>query len=215
MSSIPKSKRTKTEFQIYIDFDNIRHKLYEYIDHDFSNEKCREIEVNGVKQHNDQDWRYFHERELLLKIIDDLQKKLAFGNSIYPTSIHEYYLRREKQTLAIAQLEYLIQELQYIAHDFGINPTKYIKLIPALDKLKAKMKAWRANTKRYKNILPDALCSIIASEVENKDNSSGDDLKVASSSHACNATNNGNANTNNASNALCVCPIFNYLIKSC
>lgn len=212
MSNIPKSKRKPTQFQLFIDLSNIRHQLTEYICHDFSNENITYL--RGTNNCNPQQWRYEHERILLIDTIDRLQRYITESNSIYPITLKEYFERRRLATCAISTVEYLIQELQYISHDFSIRADKYVNMIQTLISFEQKLKAWRASTKRFKKLINDSLAQIIASEIKNVDNNTqGSTLNSASASNACNVNNNGNANNNNASNALRVCPIIEYLLQ--
>ena len=212
MSNIPKSKRKPTQFQLFIDLSNIRHQLTEYICHDFSDENITYL--RGTNNCNSQKWRYEHERILLIDTIDRLQRYITASNSIYPITLKEYFERRRLATCAISTVEYLIQELQYISHDFSIRADKYVGMIQTLISFEQKLKAWRASTKRFKKLINDSLAQIIASEIKNVDNNiQGSTLISASASNACNVNNNGNANNNNASNALRVCPIIEHLLQ--
>ena len=72
MSNIPKSKRKPTQFQLFIDLANIRHQLTEYICHDFSDDNIAYL--RRTNNYNPQQWRYEHERILLIDTIEDIVK---------------------------------------------------------------------------------------------------------------------------------------------
>ena len=146
MSNIPKSKRKPTQFQLFIDLSNIRHQLTEYICHDFSDDNIAYL--RGTNNYNPQQWRYEHERMLLIDTIDRLQRYITESNSIYPITLKEYFERRRLATCAISTVEYLIQELQYISHDFSIRTDKYVGMIQTLISFEQKIKAWRGSVTR-------------------------------------------------------------------
>ena len=146
MSNIPKSKRKPTQFQLFIDLSNIRHQLTEYICHDFSDDNIAYL--RGTNNYNPQQWRYEHERILLIDTIDRLQRYITASNSIYPITLKEYFERRRLATCAISTVEYLIQELQYISHDFSIRADKYVNMIQTLISFEQKLKAWRGSVTR-------------------------------------------------------------------
>lgn len=59
------------------------------------------------------------------------------------------------QSLAIGDVNNLIQELEYVSRNYNVKADKYINLIPLFKSFLTKLKGWRASTKRYLSILPE------------------------------------------------------------
>lgn len=129
-------------------------------------------------------WYIEHERTILLKTLDSLFTHIINANTIYATNENELAQRRYNQTLAIADCQRLIRELQFI---IDIIPTVQAEKLKVFIELTLKeinlLKAWRKSNK-----------------ILNRQ-SSITSRSVNSSTNFCNANNNGNANNNNASNS--------------
>lgn len=162
--TIPASKRKPSQFQLFIDIIDFRSIFTKYISNDFKDEKIQYIHKDNICYQNEQYWILKDERISLLNLVRDLQKHAVKGNSIYPTKEEELYERRKEQTLAICAVEFLIQELQFVCKTFDVNAEKYIKLIPKLESIERKLKAWRKSTKRFEFCLSPNTISSIQSE---------------------------------------------------
>ena len=108
------------------------------------------------------------------------------ANTIYPTTLHEYEIRRDYQNAAIVHCELLIDDLQRVAERFNVDLNLYSPHIKAIDREIGLIKRWRQRDMAIKSRLEK-----------------GEHLKncVVSSANFANVNNNGNTNYNNASNS--------------
>ena len=82
-----------------------------------------------------------------------LTNNLRAANSIYPTSIFEYDQRRGYQTIAIANCEQLLKELQQIVEVFEVDINIYGKYIKAIGREIGLIKKWRQRDNKIKSYL--------------------------------------------------------------
>lgn len=142
MSSVLKSKRRPSKFEVIQVAYDFRIKLDEYIDHDFYveiiNEKDR-IVLNNI--------RYF-----LINETRALHNKLVLANSIYITNLLEYEQRRLYQDEALGHCTNIVVELQYLIRKFKglVNVNKYSDLINILENEQSRIKGWRQSDIKLK-----------------------------------------------------------------
>ena len=142
MSSVPKSKRRKSKFEVIQVAYDFRLKLDEYIDHDFYIEKIDE--KDRIVLDNIRAFMMDEPRRLL--------NKLILANCIFITSIPEYDQRRLYQDEALGHCANIIVELQYIEEKFKgrVNVNKYSNLISLMEKDQSRIKGWRQSDKKLK-----------------------------------------------------------------
>lgn len=82
-----------------------------------------------------------------------LTNNLRGANSIYPTSMHEYELRRDYQNYALANCEMLIRELQHVVEIFDVDLNLYNRYVTAIDREIGLIKKWRQRDNKIKSYL--------------------------------------------------------------
>lgn len=142
MSSVPKSKRRPSKFEVIQIAYDFRLKLDEYIDHDFYIEEIEEkdrIVLNNI-------------RAFMMDEPRRLLNKLILANSIFITNILEYDQRRLYQDEALGHCTNIIVELQYITEKFKgrVNVNKYSNLISLMENEQSRIKGWRQSDKKLK-----------------------------------------------------------------
>lgn len=73
------------------------------------------------------------------------------ANSVYPTTMREYEMRREYQTSAIVNCEQIIKELQQVAETFEVDLNVYSRYVKAIDREIGLIKKWRQRDNRIKS----------------------------------------------------------------
>lgn len=98
------------------------------------------------------DWFVNFEREVLLKLLQELVENITRANSIYVSvgNITEYELRRSYQDKAIGCCYVLYQELQYIANVFGTDLNYLIPILESIEKEVDLLKGWRQSDNKLK-----------------------------------------------------------------
>lgn len=75
------------------------------------------------------------------------------ANSIYPTTMHEYEIRRDFQNAAIINCEQLIKELQRVVEIFEVDINVYDRYVKAIDREIGLIKKWRQKDNKIKSYL--------------------------------------------------------------
>ena len=142
MSSVLKSKRRPSKFEVIQIAYDFRLKLDEYIDHDFYIEEIEE--KDRIVLDNIRTFMMDEPRRLL--------NKLILANSIFITNIQEYDQRRLYQDEALGHCTNIIVELQYIEEKFKgrVNVNKYSNLISLIENEQSRIKGWRQSDKKLK-----------------------------------------------------------------
>lgn len=101
------------------------------------------------------EWFVAFERNVIIKILQELIENITKANSIYPSKDflrEEYALRRQYQDRAICNCYTLYQELQYITACFGTDLNKFIPFLESVEKEVDLLKGWRQsdNSKKKK-----------------------------------------------------------------
>ena len=136
-------------------------------------------------------WYIEHERDTLLKILDSLFTHIVTANTIYATNENELAQRRYNQTLAIADCQRLIRELQFIIDIIPKVQAEKLKIFVELTLKEINLlKGWRKSNKITNG------------------QSSKTSRSVNSSANFCIADDDGLASLNNASNSYGVRPRF-------
>ena len=142
MSSVPKSKRRKSKFEVIQVAYDFRLKLDEYIDHDFYIERIDE--KDRIVLDNIRAFMMDEPRRLL--------NKLILANCIFITNMLEYDQRRLYQDEALGHCTNIVVELQYLIRKFKglVNVNKYSDLINILENEQARIKGWRQSDIKLK-----------------------------------------------------------------
>ena len=121
--------------------EEIEHKTQEYAP-----------ATETVKSH--QKWVVTTIRESIMQQLVELINNITDAYSIYPTTIHEWEVRRDYQTAAIGNCEKLLQHFQFVLELFNENPYNLFtgkrvnvdKLLPYAEKICNEiqyLKGWR------------------------------------------------------------------------
>lgn len=86
-----------------------------------------------------------------------LTNNVRAANSIYPTSMHEYEMRRDYQNYAIINCEQLVKELQRVVEIFEVDVNIYERYTKAIDREIGLIKKWRQRDNKFKSYLQDSL----------------------------------------------------------
>lgn len=108
--------------------------------------------TEAVKSH--QKWVVTTIREAIMHQLVELINNITDAYSIYPTTIHEWEVRRDYQTAAIGNCEKLLQHFQFVLELFNENPYNLFtgkrvnvdKLLPYADDICKEiqyLKGWR------------------------------------------------------------------------
>lgn len=89
------------------------------------------------------EWFIDAERRIIIEIMWNMVRAIVSGNSIYPTMMCEWELRRTKQDEAICCCHNLFYELDYINRVFPQNLNYFEKLLESIDKEEHLLKGWR------------------------------------------------------------------------
>ena len=84
------------------------------------------------------------------RIASLMTNNIRAANSIYPTTLHEYEIRRDYQTTAIVNCEQLIKELQRVVEVFEVDVNIYGKYIQAINREIGLIKKWRQRDNKIK-----------------------------------------------------------------
>ena len=97
-------------------------------------------------------WSVDFEKEVLMKIMQEMVQNITQANSIYPTAKtpYEWDLRREYQDKAIGNCYSLTQEIQYITTIFASDLNKLPKLLDEIEREVELLKGWRRSDNQRK-----------------------------------------------------------------
>lgn len=98
------------------------------------------------------EWFIDHEREVILRILQELVENITRANTVYVSkgNITEYELRRAYQDKAIGCCFVLYQELQYITSVFNTDMNKFIPILESIEKEVDLLKGWRQADNKLK-----------------------------------------------------------------
>lgn len=210
--SVIKSQRKESQFEVIKNFYNLRKEITDLLLRDFGysktkSEKKLEKLFSGTpydmltdiqKEHYNkrasihsgfEEWFVAYQRDTVMDCLRNITEFIFSANSIYPASYEELLERRTLQNSAIGQCFRLLQELQYTIETLPVDIAKYTRFSDMLVKQINFLKGWRKSDNKFKRAFSE------------------------SAANFANVNNNGNANYNNASNALGVRPDFDVAIK--
>ena len=79
-----------------------------------------------------------------------LEADLRAAKSLYPTTLHEYEIRRDYQNFGIVNCNQLINQLQRIIDVFDVDLNVYERYIKAIDREIELIKRWRQRDNKIK-----------------------------------------------------------------
>lgn len=224
--SVPKSKRKKSQFEVFHswyqlrkelmdlvfrDFGYSRHKFDKKLEHRFGSKPYDEMsDVDKatydrymMRAEAFDEWFLLDSRNTVMKCIREISANIFAANSIYPVYYEELVRRRLHQDEALGWCYILLQELQFAIDTLPVSLEVYARVSKSVEAEIALIKGWRQSDNRFKKL------------VFNPKMSEEDKQKVISDSAAnfANVNNNGNANYNNASNVNGVRPDFDNSIS--
>lgn len=82
-----------------------------------------------------------------------LTANLRGAKSLYPTSMHEYEIRRDYQNAGIVNCNQLIDQLQHVVDVFNVDLNVYGRYIKAIDREIGLIKKWRQSDNKMKSYL--------------------------------------------------------------
>lgn len=92
-------------------------------------------------------------KERIDKLAASVIGNVRAANTIYPTSMHEYELRRDYQNAAIISCEQIINELQRVVEVFEVDVNVYGRYIKAINREIGLIKKWRQRDNKIKSYL--------------------------------------------------------------
>lgn len=97
-------------------------------------------------------WFIDHERDIVVRLLQELMECIIKANSIKIETESEYQLRRQYQTRAISACFALYTELDYIAASIGTDLNDLVDILDRLDREISLLRGWRQsdNKKRPK-----------------------------------------------------------------
>ena len=208
--TVPKSKRQKSQFEVFHHYTKLRREITELLLRDFgflfgkseiklqkqfggrtyeelSDEEKQIYNRKKERWAKFEEWFIIDERTAIVDALRNIGKEIKLANAIRPESQEELTERRTHQELAIGYCEWLNDELQYAIETLPVNVDTFIRFGSMIDTEIALLKSWRKSDNKFKKTWADA----------------------NHASNFANVNNNGNANNNNASNANGVRPDFN------
>lgn len=82
-----------------------------------------------------------------------MTSNIRAANSTYPTTMHEYEVRRDYQNAAIVNCEQLIKELQRVVEVFDVDINLYSPYVKAINREIELIKGWRQRDNKIKSYL--------------------------------------------------------------
>lgn len=176
MSSIPKSKRSKSK----LDFFYNAYKLSDAIttllirdfgmksisrdlstfthnakmnneDRDIFNKLCTKYNIDVESSYPS--WLIDYYRDWILSLLRDMINNITNANSIYPHFVFEYEMRRKYQSNAISNCYQLLQAFQAAIRVLPVNVEKYMSYVGMIENEIKELKNWRkSDNKRFRTI---------------------------------------------------------------
>ena len=87
----------------------------------------------------------------MTELMKDLMCNVTAANTIYPINEHEVQMRRDFQTMAIANCEQIFQMMEYMVDTLPIDVNKLKQAIELTMKETALLKSWRKTNKIMQN----------------------------------------------------------------
>lgn len=156
--SVLVSKRKESRFEAIVYSVELHNMLFELMQRNFGikdlNQIVRVRYAYGKDDHEDfEKYHYLlrNFKERMDNLVSLLTNNVRAANSIYPTSMREYELRRDFQNYALINCAQLIKELQRIVETFDVDINSYGQYIKAIKREIDLIKKWRQKDNRMKS----------------------------------------------------------------
>lgn len=156
--SVLVSHRKESKLEVIIHAEEIHDMLWDLASRDFGikdpyNFVRKRYDSAKVKDKDYETYLYLliDHKQHINELTKMLLMYLRAANSLYPTTLHEYEVRRDNQNYAIVTCEQLIAELQMIVEEFEIDINPYGLYISAIDREIVLIKKWRQRDNKLKS----------------------------------------------------------------
>ena len=210
--SVLKNKRKQSQFEVFHHLNKLRRDITDLLLRDFgysfekaearllkqfggrtleqlSETERERYEKTKLRLEAFDDWFIYDQRQVIVNCLRDITKEVYIANNIYPTVMEELVQRRLHQEEAIGHCYRLVQELQYAIETLPVNVNIFLQFGEAIQTEINLIKGWRKADNKFKRAISDSAANFAT------------------------VNNNGNANYNNASNAIGVRPDFNPAVE--
>lgn len=143
MSNILASQRHPTKIEFFDKAIDLRAKIVYYISLD--------LRPNG--EDPGRDYVVSKVCDSIYDTAQDLIYCITQAYNIYITTTYEFNERRRYMTKAIGDLEFIIQEIQFVIRSYNIKISKYCKLIDEIVVCEDAIKEWRKQDNKIKRKL--------------------------------------------------------------
>jgi hypothetical protein len=170
--AVPKGKRKLSEMEFFSNALHLAHDLTMYLlrnfgtktklrntnlyasmlkmekdDHEKFQEICDKYNITSIEEMYPE-WLLKEFRSMVISDARMLIHYITSANTIYPSSISEFHLRREFQDKALGTCETMIQDLQYISGILDVDLNKYMPYVDMIEREIALLKGWRKSDNR-------------------------------------------------------------------
>ena len=172
--SVPKNKRNQSEMEFLHNAKVLRKQMTELLLRDFGiKAKNRDVKVFPNKYGMSKEdgaqflslcgqyeiitleetyptWLINDFRDNILSILRRMSSNIHQGNSIYPTCMSEWELRRKYQDEAVGDVSDLLAEMQYVIDIVPVDAKKYMPIVELIKREIALLKGWRKSDNKLK-----------------------------------------------------------------
>ncbi len=169
MSSIPKSKRSKSQLEALHEAYMLRWKITAELMASFAysqrkqeqhiqkltrhipDAEARKEAANAIREteQNFAGWFIMRERERIADFAQGIAEHLRAANTIYPQYMEEFKERRLEMDRAMVCCNKLQDELQYIAETLPSDKNKYMNVVLDAQRVFSMIKALRQSDNRF------------------------------------------------------------------
>lgn len=158
--SVLASKRTESKFEVIVQANVIQNLITDLVSRRLGIKDPRSLvrKHYGTSEIPEEIYAKYMvalqtSREQLETLACLLTNNIVSANSIYPTSMHEYELRRDKQNEALINCYQIIKELQHVIDIFNVDVNKYAEISKAINREIGLIKKWRQTDNKIKSHL--------------------------------------------------------------
>jgi hypothetical protein len=156
--SVIASKRKESKLEAIIYAKELHNMLIDFMLRDFGVKNLEHMVQLRYAYGKDETENYSKYSYLMInykkridKLTNSLVNNVRAANALYPTSMHEYEIRRDYQNVAIANCEQLMNELQLIVETFDVDVNLYSRYTKAINREIGLIKSWRQHDNRFKS----------------------------------------------------------------
>lgn len=163
MSGVVVSRRTESKFEAVVYVTELNDMLIELMQRGFGvknlDHYVRVKFAYGDIKKEDFDhyhWMMVEFKRRMNQTASSLTYNVVAANTIYPTNMHEYEMRRDYQNQAIVNCEQLLHELQRIVDIFDVDINVHERYVKAINREIGLIKNWRRRDNKFKDHLQKA-----------------------------------------------------------